>query len=184
MSQHPRPLFPCIFRRHASKKIKDDGLSGSWKERRGSSRICPEERIPVFAVRNTRKDKHDGVYLFPSTRRLNSHTSCVNALTFSSGDGRFLASGGDGKLATRSPAAGSHIRGPRLAPQNLGLSSRRYQGSCMRVCWPSGMSGTKRTLCGRSRMLNGSKGNIFTISFSANNRYIYAYEPCLASNGK
>ncbi|KAJ3534353.1 hypothetical protein NMY22_g6964 [Coprinellus aureogranulatus] len=30
-----------------------------------------------------------------SSRRLSSHTSCVNALAFSSGDGQFLASGGD-----------------------------------------------------------------------------------------
>lgn len=184
LARHLRPLFPCIFQRHASKKIKGDGLVGSWKDRGGSSRVCPKERIPVFAVRSTRKEKHDGVYLFPSTRRLNSHTSCVNALTFSSGDGRFLASGGDGKLATSFPAAGSHIGGPRLARQNMGLPSRRYQESCMRVCWPSGMSGAKRRLCGRSRTLNSSKGNIFTISFSANNRYIYAYELCLASNGR
>lgn len=30
-------------------------------------------------------------------RKLFGHSSCVNALAFSSGDGRFLASGGDGK---------------------------------------------------------------------------------------
>ncbi|KAF8895628.1 WD40-repeat-containing domain protein [Infundibulicybe gibba] len=32
---------------------------------------------------------------FPYSSKLTAHTSCVNALTFSSGDGRFLASGGD-----------------------------------------------------------------------------------------
>ncbi|KAF8903180.1 WD40-repeat-containing domain protein [Gymnopilus junonius] len=32
---------------------------------------------------------------FPYSRRLEAHRSCVNALAFSSGDGRFLASGGD-----------------------------------------------------------------------------------------
>ncbi|KAG6915901.1 hypothetical protein DXG01_009368 [Tephrocybe rancida] len=32
---------------------------------------------------------------FPYSRKLFAHTSCVNALAFSSGDGRFLASGGD-----------------------------------------------------------------------------------------
>ncbi|TFK40763.1 WD40 repeat-like protein [Crucibulum laeve] len=32
---------------------------------------------------------------FPYSRRLSAHTSCVNALTFSSGNSRFLASGGD-----------------------------------------------------------------------------------------
>ncbi|TFK70950.1 WD40 repeat-like protein [Pluteus cervinus] len=32
---------------------------------------------------------------FPYSKKLASHTSCVNSLAFSSGDGRFLASGGD-----------------------------------------------------------------------------------------
>ncbi|KAF8798922.1 WD40 repeat-like protein [Phlegmacium glaucopus] len=32
---------------------------------------------------------------FPYSRKLQAHNSCVNALTFSSGEGRFLASGGD-----------------------------------------------------------------------------------------
>lgn len=36
-----------------------------------------------------------GAYNF-SCRKLEAHKSCVNALAFSSGDGRFLASGGDG----------------------------------------------------------------------------------------
>lgn len=31
-------------------------------------------------------------------RKLSMHVSCVNSLTLSSGDGRFLASGGDGEL--------------------------------------------------------------------------------------
>ena len=34
--------------------------------------------------------------LSPVYRSLPGHTSCVNALAFSNGDGRFLASGGDG----------------------------------------------------------------------------------------
>lgn len=37
-------------------------------------------------------------------RTLNAHTSCVNALAFSSLDGRFLASGGDGASVCCSPA--------------------------------------------------------------------------------
>ncbi|KAF9483512.1 WD40 repeat-like protein [Pholiota conissans] len=37
----------------------------------------------------------DNAHGFPYSRKLEAHKSCINALTFSSGDGRFLASGGD-----------------------------------------------------------------------------------------
>lgn len=38
----------------------------------------------------------DVSFRFRLSRPLLGHTSCVNALGFSNGDGRFLASGGDG----------------------------------------------------------------------------------------
>lgn len=37
-----------------------------------------------------------GSFRFRSCRFLLGHSSCVNALAFSNGEGRFLASGGDG----------------------------------------------------------------------------------------
>lgn len=49
----------------------------------------------------------DFFFGFCPSRSLRGHSSCVNALAFSNGDGRFLASGGDGtqlpQTAQRSP---------------------------------------------------------------------------------
>lgn len=46
----------------------------------------------------------------------------------------------------------------------------------MRVCWASGMP-LSSTL---TRLISiEGKGNIFTLAFSANNRYLYAYVNCL-----
>ncbi|TFK24981.1 WD40 repeat-like protein [Coprinopsis marcescibilis] len=79
----------------------------------------------------------------PYSRRLHSHTSCVNALAFSSGDGRFLASGGDD------------------------LRLRLWDTHQDDLTQPS-------------INLHGATGNIFTIAFSAQNRYIYSGGVCEA----
>ncbi|KAF5340637.1 hypothetical protein D9611_007483 [Ephemerocybe angulata] len=78
---------------------------------------------------------------FPYSRRLQSHTSCVNALAFSSGDGRFLASGGDDL----------RVKIWDFHQENLTSPSCEFVGPV---------------------------GNIFTLAFSANNRYLYAGGVC------
>ncbi|PPR07786.1 hypothetical protein CVT26_014971 [Gymnopilus dilepis] len=78
---------------------------------------------------------------FPYSRKLEAHRSCVNALAFSSGDGRFLASGGDD----------------------------------LRIClWDFHQEDVKSP----SFTFIGPRGNIFSIKFSAANRYLYAGGTC------
>ena len=61
----------------------------------GNTTEC--ERISVFEVVLSFISRPTLGRLSNSTsRKLKAHSSCVNALTFSSGEGRFLASGGDG----------------------------------------------------------------------------------------
>ncbi|KXN81788.1 DDB1- and CUL4-associated factor 5 [Leucoagaricus sp. SymC.cos] len=50
-----------------------------------------------FAGSRNRADVLESIFSdgFQYSRRLNAHTSCINALTFSNGEGQFLASGGD-----------------------------------------------------------------------------------------
>ncbi|KAJ7022762.1 WD40 repeat-like protein [Mycena alexandri] len=74
---------------------------------------------------------------FPYSRKLNAHISCVNALAFSSLDGRFLASGGDD------------------------LSIHLWDLHEEQVCTP----------CCSFR---GPRRNIFVLSFSANNRFLFS----------
>lgn len=64
----------------------------------------PHERgLPVFKVcsivsrRVLACDAPLGVDKYDNRRKLSVHNSCVNALTFSNGDGRWLASAGDGE---------------------------------------------------------------------------------------
>ncbi|KAF9533088.1 WD40-repeat-containing domain protein, partial [Crepidotus variabilis] len=71
----------------------------------------------------------------PYSRRLSAHKSCVNALKFSCGEGRFLASGGD----------------------DLGI--------CL---WDFYQDDVKQP----SYTLRGPTRNIFTLEFSANNKYL------------
>ncbi|KAJ7643764.1 WD40 repeat-like protein [Roridomyces roridus] len=76
---------------------------------------------------------------FPYSCTLRAHHSCVNALAFSSGDGRFLASGGD-DLAI-------HLWD--LHEQNAGVRTP-------------------------SSSFHGPRQNIFVLSFSAQNRFLYS----------
>ncbi|KAF5382441.1 hypothetical protein D9615_002712 [Tricholomella constricta] len=74
---------------------------------------------------------------FPYSSKLSAHTSCVNALAFSSSDGRFLASGGDD----------------------------------FRTCiWDFHQEDVTTPVAS----LRGPRGNIFTLAFSATNRYLYS----------
>ncbi|KAJ6582810.1 WD40-repeat-containing domain protein [Mycena sp. CBHHK59/15] len=74
---------------------------------------------------------------FPFSRKLSAHTSCVNALAFSSVDGRFLASGGD--------------------DLNIHMWDLHEEA----VSTPSSS-------------FHGPRGNIFVLSFSAHNRYLFS----------
>ncbi|KAJ7256817.1 WD40-repeat-containing domain protein [Mycena haematopus] len=74
---------------------------------------------------------------FPYSRKLNAHTSCVNALAFSSLDGRFLASGGDDLDIHLWDLHEEHVSKPRCTFQ-------------------------------------GPLANIFVLSFSAHNRFIFS----------
>ncbi|KAF7348252.1 WD40 repeat-like protein [Mycena sanguinolenta] len=74
---------------------------------------------------------------FPYSRKLNAHTSCVNALAFSSLDGRFLASGGD--------------------DLNIHL-------------WDLHEDRVSKPCC----TFQGPLANIFVLSFSAHNRFIFS----------
>ncbi|KAJ7851678.1 WD40 repeat-like protein [Mycena olivaceomarginata] len=74
---------------------------------------------------------------FPYSRKLNAHTSCVNALAFSSLDGRFLASGGD--------------------DLNIHL-------------WDLHEERVSKPCC----TFQGPRENIFVLSFSAHNRFIFS----------
>ncbi|KAJ7617516.1 WD40 repeat-like protein [Mycena polygramma] len=74
---------------------------------------------------------------FPYSRTLHAHASCVNALAFSSLDGRFLASGGDDLIV--------HL---------WDLHEERVRTPCS--------------------SFSGPLANIFVLSFSAHNRFIFS----------
>ncbi|KAF7364852.1 WD40 repeat-like protein [Mycena venus] len=74
---------------------------------------------------------------FPYSRKLTAHISCVNALAFSSVDGRFLASGGDD-----------------LDIHLWDLHEERVRTPCC--------------------TLQGPRRNIFVLSFSAHNRFLFS----------
>ncbi|KAJ7486235.1 WD40 repeat-like protein [Mycena galericulata] len=62
--------------------------------------LIPDPRTPPGGLRHPQAQRIEAVEAllargFPYSRKLAAHTSCVNALAFSSLDGRFLASGGD-----------------------------------------------------------------------------------------
>ncbi|KAJ7274164.1 WD40 repeat-like protein [Mycena rebaudengoi] len=80
---------------------------------------------------------------FPYSKKLTTHTSCVNALAFSSGDGRFLASGGD--------------------DLNIHMWDLHENESHT----PSGLRSP-------SSSFSGPRGNIFVLSFSAHNRFLFS----------
>ncbi|KAF8073953.1 WD40 repeat-like protein [Lyophyllum atratum] len=74
---------------------------------------------------------------FPYSSKLSTHTSCVNALAFSSGDGQFLASGGD--------------------DFQISIWDFHQEDATTPVA-----------------SLSGPRGNVFTLAFSAKNRYLYS----------
>ncbi|KJA21206.1 hypothetical protein HYPSUDRAFT_141104 [Hypholoma sublateritium FD-334 SS-4] len=103
-------------------------------------------------------------WLFLS-RKLQAHKSCVNALTFSSGAGRYLASGGDGAYRHRDPGTLESLTGQ--PPWRPALDLRI-------LLWDFHQDDVKAP----SHTLRGPKGNIFCLNFSATNRFILSGGTC------
>ncbi|RDB14747.1 DDB1- and CUL4-associated factor 5 [Hypsizygus marmoreus] len=95
--------------------------------------------IPGLNRSGGRQDRLSSIIAkgYPYSRHLVGHESCINALTFSSGDGRFLASGGD----------------------DLNI-----------LLWDFHQEDLRAPACS----LRGPRGNIFSLAFSATNRYLYS----------
>ncbi|KAF9464101.1 WD40 repeat-like protein [Collybia nuda] len=95
--------------------------------------------IDRFEFGNTREDAVRALLenSFPYSKKLSGHSSCVNALAFSTGDGRFLASGGDDM----------QIQIWDFHQDNVNVPSCSFRGP---------------------------RGNIFSLEFSATNRYLYS----------
>jgi len=101
--------------------------------------LRPTDAFSARTYGRARKNTVDRIFAngFPYSRKLSAHNSCVNALAFSSGDGRFMASGGD----------------------DFRLHLWDFH---------------QEELAAPSQSLVGPRGNVFTLAFSATNRYLYS----------
>ena len=108
-------------------------------------------------------------------RKLTGHNSCVNALAFSPGDGRWLASAGDGKSSFL----------PQLLYQRIHKQTIRLSyGICTKMTWLRHLARLVvpwSVLDAQSlrQLLISYKSNVFTVAFSSSNQYVYSCALCL-----
>ena len=75
-------------------------ITWSWINARN---LCGSILFHAPRAVNNFKISNGTFFWYGISRKLQAHNSCVNTLAFSSGEGRFLASGGDGTQRFRLP---------------------------------------------------------------------------------
>ncbi|KAH9980092.1 WD40-repeat-containing domain protein [Lactifluus volemus] len=95
---------------------------------------------------------------FPYSRKLTGHSSCVNALAFSSGEGRWLASAGDGEYPLS-----------RNMSQMCKTCTMAAKDRVVKL-WDLHQEDVTTPSCS----FKGPSSNVFTVAFSASNQYVYS----------